>query len=82
MIPMPMSEHEEAICQNCQKLAVVNSVYKDAIDKRVLELRELIFVVTRECLASIKDTRLMLWGMWVILYCLLKQEHVPTQIHF
>ena len=28
MIPMPMSEHEEAIFQNCQKLAVVNSVYK------------------------------------------------------
>jgi len=23
-----MSEHEEAISQNCQKLAVVNSVYK------------------------------------------------------
>ena len=22
------AEHEEAICQNCQKLAVVNSVYK------------------------------------------------------
>ena len=25
---MPMSEHEEAICQNCQKLAEVNTVYK------------------------------------------------------
>ena len=25
---MPMSEHEEAICQDCQKLAKVNTVYK------------------------------------------------------
>ena len=23
-----MSEHEESICQNCQKLAEVNTVYK------------------------------------------------------